>query len=129
MEKRFTMSEMTLQTAGLQDIAADHVKELLADLQARNSAVCDLEYGVNRDSGQLVFHFFPPGYALDSRKDWPDWTAFRDKLEDVVLATFSRDDLDAGYVQELKSFYVQVNHPGVPDLNAFLAKFFEALES
>lgn len=119
-----------LKTAGLQDIPRSAIQEQLRDIRARNSATCDVEYGIRSDDNALVFHFFPPGYALDSGKDWADWTAFRDKLEKALLAHFAKPSIDAGYAQELRSFHAIIKpRPLVPDLTALLEDFFEQLEA
>lgn len=121
------MSE--LAEAGLQDIPGSMLREQFRDVRARNSAHCDAEYGIRDSDGALVFHFFPPGAALDSKLDWSDWHAFRDQLERALLQHFSIEHIDAGYAEELKSFFAIIApRPLVPDLTALVEHFFAALE-
>lgn len=119
-----------LTQAGLQDIPGPALQESLSDLLARNSAVCDAEYGTRVDDGALVLHFFPPGYGADMTTDWKDWYAFRDRLEQAMLSHFDALAIDAGYAGELHSFYVIVSPaPQVPDRTALIESFFAALEA
>lgn len=115
--------------AAAQPVSTDDVQELLGDIQGRSSRFCDVEYGTNRDDGRLVFHFFPPRHAADNAVDWADWKAFRDRLETAILAAFKPEDIEAGWVEELKSFYLLAKQPQTLDLTAFLSKFFETLET
>ncbi len=106
------------------------VHEQLRDLQGRASDVCDAEYGFRDDNHSLVFHFFPPGYGLDNSVDWKDWYNFRDRLEKALLACFDIKHVEAGYVPELRSFYLIIKpRPHAPDMHALFTKFFEELEA
>jgi hypothetical protein len=118
-----------LRDAKLQDIELSALSEQFQDVRARNSPLCDAEYGYRGTDGALVFHFYPPGYGVDTRKDWPDWTMFRDRLEKAMLALFALENIDAGYVKELRSFYLIISpKPRVPDVTALLEHFFSVLE-
>jgi hypothetical protein len=117
----------TLQAAGLQDT---FIQEQLQDILARSSSVCDAEYGHRADDGHIVFHFFPPGYAADDSVTWPKWEDFRDRLERAIMRSFDRGRIEAGYVEELKSFFLIVRYrPQVPDLTALIERFFDVLEA
>lgn len=117
-------NEPTLKSANLQDIS---ITVDLPDLLGRSSPNYDVEYGTRVSDNALVFHFFPPGWAEGKERDWPDWTKFRDSLEQAILACFPV--YEAGYVRELKSFFVILRaKPSVPDLNALLERFFSLLE-
>lgn len=119
-----------LESARLQDLPLEAVSEGFRDVLARSSAICDAEYGTRADDGALVFHFFPPGYAADMAVKWPSWEGFRDRLEAAALAYFSPESIDAGYVEELKSFYLILRPPPVvPDRTALIERFFGALEA
>lgn len=116
--------------AGLQEIPLDRIQEAIPDLLARNSAHCDTQYGTRTDDGALVFHFFPPGHALNSDMDWADWRAFRNALEHAAMRCFDHNAIDADYVPELKSFYLRIKpRPAVPDLTALIERFFSILEA
>ena len=120
----------SLQGAQLQDIPGTALREQFRDVRARNSPICDAEYGARDSDNALVLHFYPPGYGLDVGKDWENWTAFRDRLEQALMKYFTVEHIDAGYVQELKSFYAIISpRPLVPDLTALLEHFFAALEA
>lgn len=118
-----------IKDAKLQDVKTDDLEEQLKDLAGRSSRFYDAEYGVNRDDGHLVFHFFPPGYAADARVNWENWHQFRDRLEAAIMDTFPLDTLDAGYSEELRSFHVVTPYPAVPDASALISKFFEKIET
>lgn len=120
--------QQSLKEAGLQDIPLTSVVEQFQDVLARNSPLCDSEYGTRDSDSALVFHFFPPGYAADSSKDWPSWTEFRDRLEASLMKYFPIESVDAGYAEELKSFFLIVSpRPSVPDLTALIERFFSDL--
>jgi len=122
-------SDDSLQGKGLQDIPGSALQEGLTDLLARNSSVCDSEYGTRVDDGALVFHFFPPGAAENPGADWADWYVFRDRLEKAALDHFVISTIDAGYASELHSFFVILKPPPmVPDRVALIESFFAALE-
>lgn len=113
-----------LREAGLQDTL---VSEQLSDMRARSSRACDAEWGLRDEDFALVMHFFPPGYAADDTTSWPDWHAFRDALEAGITACF--EHFEAGYAEELRSFYLILRpRPQVPDLNGLIEKFFCVLE-
>lgn len=119
-----------LRSARLQDVPLDAVQEQLSDMRARNSPVCDAEWGVRLDDGALVFHFFPPGYARAGVTEWLDWSGFRDALERALLRSFPPNTLDAGYAEELSSFFVIVKpRPQSADLVQLIERFFVDLES
>ena len=122
------MSDVTFGTAGLQDIPVSQLKEMLQDVKGRTHSTYEAEYGFNADTGALTFHFFPAGYAASLTTEWPDWTAFRDRLEQAVMATLDVSGIDAGYVPELKSFYVITPRPAVLNVAGFIERFFSALE-
>ncbi len=118
-----------LQGAGLQDIRGSDLVEGLSDLQARNRPRYDVEWGIRVDDGALVFHFFPPGYAANSSANWPNWTDFRDRLENAALGTFDRDAVMGDFVAELKSFYLIIKPlPPSPDLNGLVEQMLAKLE-
>jgi hypothetical protein len=119
-----------LRDAGLRDIPYSAIQEQFRNVRARNSAVCDAEYGTRGDDNALVFHFYPPGYGLDCDVMWDDWHGFRDRLEVALMKHFTIEHIDAGYAEELKSFFAIVApRPQVPDLTALIEKFFETLEA
>jgi hypothetical protein len=122
-------SDQSLRDASLQDIPLEAIEEGLSDVLARSTSAYDAEYGTRTDDYALVIHLFPPGYALDSSKDWPNWTRFRDLLEQAIMERFTIGTYEAGYVDELRSFFVIVKpRPQVPDLTALLERFFVTLE-
>jgi hypothetical protein len=118
-----------------QDIPTSSIKELFRDAKGRSSKVFDAEYGYGVEGAYdaLVMHFFPPGYAADNTVRWggeAGWTAFRDRLEPVLLAHFASTSLSGTYTEELESFCVIVHPvPQVPDLEMLIEKFFAALEA
>lgn len=122
-------NEDALRSASMQDIPLSALEESLQDVLARNTPRFDAEYGTRVDDDALVMHFYPPGYALDSNTDWPSWHKFRDALEETILKYFNEGTYQAGYVDELKSFFVIVKpKPQVPDLVSLLERFFIHLE-
>ncbi len=119
-----------LRSAGLQDIPVSSLREQFQDVRARSTALCDAEQGFRDSDGALVFHFFPPGYAANPSLDWAGWHDFRDRLELAALRYFDPEHLQAGYVNELHSFYLIVApRPLVPDLTSLIEAFFAALEA
>ncbi len=119
-----------LKKASLQDIPLSAVEEQFQDVRGRSSPVCDVEYGTRADDGALIFHFFPPGYGENDNADWPNWHQFRDRLETAILACFAAGSFQADYEPMLRSFWLIINpRPNVPDLNAYVHRFFAALEA
>jgi hypothetical protein len=119
-----TNDAQALRDASLQDTL---VSEQLTDMRARSSRACDAEWGMRDEDFALVLHFFPPGYAADDATTWPNWHAFRDALETGIIACF--ENFEAGYAEELKSFYLILKpRPQVPDLNGLIERFFYVLE-
>lgn len=128
------METSDLRAAALQDIDSSSVKEQFQGIEARNCNDFVAEYGTRGDDGALVLHFFPPGYPLAEAADWPDYDAFHNKLEAALLRHFApavaAKALEAGYVEELRSFFVIVApSAAVPDTNALLNAFFRDLEA
>jgi hypothetical protein len=120
----------TFAEAGMRDIQASALHEQFQNPLGRSSALCDAEWGTRADDGALIFHFFPPGYAANDARDWPDWTAFRNRLETAALQMFVLDNVFGDYIPELKSFSLIIKPPpNAPDMTAFIEKFFLALEA
>lgn len=125
-----------LKHAALQDVDSSSIKEQLQGVEGRSHKTYEAEYGVNADTHEFVMHFFPPGYAAgnDVTPEWPNRDRFRDKLKVTLDKYFedliSQGQVQAGYVDELRSFFVQLRgKPAVPDFAAFLDSFFRHLEA
>lgn len=110
------------------------LKAVLDNIEVRSHATYEVEYGINADSGKFVMHFYPPGYAIDNRTKWgAPWEQFHAKLEGALMEYFAVQiadkKLQAGWVEELQSFYVISEKPLAVDFAAWLRSFFGRLEA
>lgn len=122
-------TQRALHNAKLQDIPTSALREAIVVLRGRSSPLTDAEYGVRSDDGALVFHFYPPGWALQGPVEWKDWYGFRDRLERAILAHFPPPQVEAGYVPELQSFWVIARRSRAFDETALVESFFRELEA
>ena len=126
-----TLEDHTEQAA----VPIGMLEEGMEDVRARSGPHVEIEYGRRTDDGALVFHLFPPGYAMAQNDErhaalWSNWRGARDAVEEAALKHFTLDRIDAGYAEELASFFVIIHPPPpVPDLMALIERFLLDLEA
>lgn len=108
-----------LQTHVSSDISRDALDEAIPGRRARHHEQYTVEYGIRRDDGALMFHFYPPNtdwseYPPPREKlgTWSKSFGMHNRLEAAILKCFSRDDVKGSYSEDLRSFCIIVAGAG-----------------
>lgn len=127
MQNRSTEDKVSaedLHHANFQDVHTGSVADAVSRLAHKGEGfLC--EYGPRIDDDALVFHFYPP---LD--KTWDPAYAMDKRLSSAIHSTLQASKYQAGYAEEMESFYVIVFGAMLaPDPWSLCAMFFDAIES